>query len=737
MVKDRGTHSKYRKRNMMLVRLLLTIAVLICIPLLVGNIFIVHRDVNRMHQQEIKNYQSYTDNFKNFFHDELEKMFVCSIDLGVNKTVTEEVLSDNSKYLWEAFSEIKKYRNSVPIAKDLFVYMRSVDYVIGSENGYNGFYFAKIFFNKNQEWLQNLPEYYHSGKYFVKASGDRGMFAIYPSSIHKAGDTTLFFNITPETLKETFHILDNSNSGLYIYNENGELLLSNREEAHPVIYQKEFSDFVKNFSGNIEKIERYGEEWYVFKSYDGENGLLFLNVVPAEELQQQMQGMKTFNILFLLLESFLCCVMLAFVVYLNYRPIHILKKKYLDDNVGDAENEIDGIVKLLDRAIADRRSLGELVRERTEQLSAYVLRDMLNGEDIPEEQRKLLSVNETIRFTFVMAVQGIEMKSEIEEKVVKQLADIMEKDGIVYSMIDTYERCLMFICFTVNKNPVVRTVMAEDLQKMLMQETMNRNFKLGIGEYCEIAEGIRAARLTSLVALDQCSYGKINYYENALADFKQVEHYPNKQVLAYMRHLKEGNSRQALLMLEQIMDSVRDNQSSFLMKRYVCYDIINEFIRLLASIEVKVEEGKIIKLMRFEGLEELQNILTELTILVCRKIENRKLALEKEQVNRIIQFIDENITDPDLSREMIADRFGISVNTVSLLCTNLIGCGFRELIVARRVELAQKLFLEKDLTVNEVAFCSGFRDASYFIKVFKNITGKTPRVYKSEIKEKE
>ncbi len=734
MVKSERAYNRNLKGNGMLVRLLLTISALICIPLLLVNVWIIGRDMKNMRQQEIENYQAYTDNFRDFFSDGLDNMFACSIDLSVNKTVTESDVTGNTKYLWEAFSEITKYKDSIPTLADLYIYMHSIDYVLGSEHGYIDHLFSEIFLDKDLEWLEDLPEHFEDGKYFIKASSDKaGMFAVYPASIRRAGDTTVFFYITAQSLDNAFYALDNSEKDIYIYNEAGELLLSTSREVNPVVHQTEFMEFLQDYSRNFEKIELYGKESYVFKSYDGKNGLLFLNIVPADVILQPMENIKTYNVLLLLLEFILCIILLFFVVYLNYQPIGMLKRKYLDDFI-DGENEIEGIARLLDQSIADKHSLGNLVQERTEQLSSYVLRDMLNGEDIPEEQRQLVSMNEAIRFVFVMAVQGIDADSDIEGEVIERLTDESKSDKIVYSMVDSYEHCMIYVCFMAEGNPKIRATMAERLRTILVEETLSQNFKLGVGEYCRVEDGLKTARLTALIALDQSDYGKIKYYENALNDFKHVEHYPNKQMLTYMRYLKEGNSEQALLMLDQIISSIQRNQPSIIMGRYVCYDIVNEFIRLITSLDVRIEEGKIIKLMRFEKLEELHMILTDLTIIVCQAIEGRKLSVEKEQVNKIVQFIDENISDPDLSREMIADRFKISVNTVSLLCTNLIGLGFRELIVARRIELAQRLFQETDLSVGEVAICSGFRDTSYFIKIFKNITGKTPRVYKNEIK---
>ena len=48
----------------------------------------------------------------------------------------------------------------------------------------------------------------------------------------------------------------------------------------------------------------------------------------------------------------------------------------------------------------------------------------------------------------------------------------------------------------------------------------------------------------------------------------------------------------------------------------------------------------------------------------------------------------------------------------------------------KKMERAQLLLLTEDMTVKEVAFALGFNDHSYFIRLFKKITGRTPQEYR-------
>ena len=55
-------------------------------------------------------------------------------------------------------------------------------------------------------------------------------------------------------------------------------------------------------------------------------------------------------------------------------------------------------------------------------------------------------------------------------------------------------------------------------------------------------------------------------------------------------------------------------------------------------------------------------------------------------------------------------------------------------ITRKRIERAELLLLTENLPVKEVAFELGFSDLSYFIRLFKKVTGKTPGENRSALR---
>ncbi|WP_091207109.1 helix-turn-helix domain-containing protein [Oribacterium sp. WCC10] len=55
--------------------------------------------------------------------------------------------------------------------------------------------------------------------------------------------------------------------------------------------------------------------------------------------------------------------------------------------------------------------------------------------------------------------------------------------------------------------------------------------------------------------------------------------------------------------------------------------------------------------------------------------------------------------------------------------------GFSEYVYTRKIEHAKKMLLSDDMKVYEVADALGFESAYYFSKVFKKVTGVSPREF--------
>lgn len=113
--------------------------------------------------------------------------------------------------------------------------------------------------------------------------------------------------------------------------------------------------------------------------------------------------------------------------------------------------------------------------------------------------------------------------------------------------------------------------------------------------------------------------------------------------------------------------------------------------------------------------------------------DDKSKAQKQEKLKKdILEYVEANYRDADLSQECLADHFAISTYTLSRMFRNKIGIGFVEYINAKRVEYAKEQLLTTSVTVHEIAIKSGFSSDNNFFKVFKAYTGVSPSAFREQ-----
>ena len=94
----------------------------------------------------------------------------------------------------------------------------------------------------------------------------------------------------------------------------------------------------------------------------------------------------------------------------------------------------------------------------------------------------------------------------------------------------------------------------------------------------------------------------------------------------------------------------------------------------------------------------------------------------------IIQHLTEN-----LSLEEVAAEACVSPTHLTRLFKKRYQMGVVDFVTEKKMALAEELMKQENLTVSYIASKLGYSNYSYFTKVFKKYTGKTPTEYKKEL----
>jgi CheY-like chemotaxis protein/AraC-like DNA-binding protein len=102
---------------------------------------------------------------------------------------------------------------------------------------------------------------------------------------------------------------------------------------------------------------------------------------------------------------------------------------------------------------------------------------------------------------------------------------------------------------------------------------------------------------------------------------------------------------------------------------------------------------------------------------------------DEEFLNRLIDFINKNISDPALDARHISEEFGISRSVLYSKIKTLTGQSVHEFIKSIRLKQSLKLLLEGRHTISQIALEVGFNSHSYFDKCFVKQYGVGPKEY--------
>ncbi len=110
---------------------------------------------------------------------------------------------------------------------------------------------------------------------------------------------------------------------------------------------------------------------------------------------------------------------------------------------------------------------------------------------------------------------------------------------------------------------------------------------------------------------------------------------------------------------------------------------------------------------------------------------SKKALRHEEDFERIVNYLRANLTC-SLTQEQIAAACLMSVSKLKIIFREKAHIGPINYLIRLRIEEAQRLMRESDLTLTQIAERVGFASLHYFSRMFKKITGVSPSQYEKQ-----
>jgi len=145
----------------------------------------------------------------------------------------------------------------------------------------------------------------------------------------------------------------------------------------------------------------------------------------------------------------------------------------------------------------------------------------------------------------------------------------------------------------------------------------------------------------------------------------------------------------------------------------------------LAFVEASVYRQILDSKSRSECIKVISACTKRFGDLFAAKYASESVSL----VKKAVAFLSENY-DKDISLQEIANTISLSPHYFSRLFKTITGLNFVDYLTEIRISQAKQLLRQSSMMISEVAEKVGYRDASYFSRVFVKTVGSSPREYR-------
>ncbi len=130
-----------------------------------------------------------------------------------------------------------------------------------------------------------------------------------------------------------------------------------------------------------------------------------------------------------------------------------------------------------------------------------------------------------------------------------------------------------------------------------------------------------------------------------------------------------------------------------------------------------------------ENIKELNQLIHNFFQFMISRAEPRQHE-SSNTAKKIISFLDENYTCPDLSTTMLSESLSLSASYISRIFKKETGQNIPDYIHNKRVHYAKELLVSTDLSVNDISLKVGYSTAWTMNRIFKRLVHMTPGAWR-------
>ncbi|KAF1303201.1 helix-turn-helix domain-containing protein [Enterococcus sp. JM9B] len=571
----------------------------------------------------------------------------------------------------------------------------------------------------------------HNPKFFYIVPLQSDDMTVYGSAIYSIKESSLI------------QMLDLTNSdGVstnYLINEKNQILAStgNNELRDYLSSSKQIADLMKK-----DHFQFKNQKYLTQVLHNEGLQLTFVSVTnPAKALAIVNQVQTRFILIFLGI-LLVGLVVVSLIGLYSYRPVQKIKRLVDSYNQnGTSVNSMGDVHESIVQFLNEQQELHEEIRLQTPHAREQVLRKLLSDRFKSEKDLKLLlhsvHVNLPGENYFVMIIDEKTARDTLSKDF--SLMDYLENvKGNGYTAYATEILSSEVIALLISYDPqMTQKKVVQEISKLLRRSLVTLP-TMGVGSIVHRLTAFNVSYIDGLAALDYSRNDKklVYYTEISSVEYSSTISYPDNKKLKLIQSLTQGDLDIAVETIQWLIKHGLEKPKSVTARRMYGFYILNTMAKTGGEIVGEPLLQMAEESAGFSTLQELETSLLDMAKIICQMVQNKPQNQESQLKRNLFEYIEENFMSSQLSLEMIATEFNLSVSYLSRFVKKESGLTFSKYIQELRLEKIKKSLVETDLPIKEIIRNCGYYDVSNYTRKFRTIVGVTPGQYRTINQEK-
>lgn len=662
------------------------------------------------------------------------------------------------------------------IADSYYVYLKNSDRILSSSS----FKQPSVFFGNllqkllspynnlsYEQWYKMLNQT-HKGDYIAlpgkeSTNLDKRRTVLYmksmPTNMGDIAEATIVFSLNNNLFTDYMQDSAPTNIGWrLVIDESGQVIFSNLPSEEPLSIKY---DMLKNDTGLMHyRID--GKDVMLSYTTSSVEDWKYVSIIPTSVFGEKIEYVKKLIIISIVLSLFLGGLIAYFFSRRNYGPINDLIQLINSKNrVSQIKgyNEYRFLKDIVSNTLDENEKKNLRLKQQNIVLQSNFLTRLLKGK---VEDNKLISNSlETYNIQFesdnfavmlfyikdfnMLFKDGDDYSSEEKLQLVKFIITnvveelVLRKNQGLITEVDQMLACII----SFNKQDMIEAKndmidIANEAREFISKK-FHIDFMVSASSVHKTYIGISVAYQEALSVME---YKQVMNGEDIIS-YEEIKtssgnyNYPIETEHQLINYIKTGDFENARATLNEVF--VNNYSSSALsneMVKCLLFDLTSTILKTMPEISSFFDNSDLReldimgRLLKCDRVHEMKQQIEEILKEICLFIQQNKKGKKEHLIENVIQHIENNYFNADLSVSDIAGKFELTAAYLTRLFKEQTGEGIFDYITKVRIEKAKQLLKNQQYSIKDVTLKVGYYSSTAFIRTFKKYEGITPGSYK-------